>query len=44
MPVDPVLGAILLAVVGFFFFIYLMLRRTVLGFQEGVESGYDRKR
>lgn len=32
-----ILGVILL----FIFFAYLMLRRTVLGFREGVESGRD---
>lgn len=32
------IGMIVL-LLGFVFFVYLMLRRTVLGFQEGVERG-----
>lgn len=32
-----ILGALLL----FVFFMYLMLRRTVTGFKEGVEKGQD---
>ncbi len=30
--------AILAAVLGFFFFMYLMLRRTVTGFKEGLDG------
>ncbi|MFB6086231.1 MAG: hypothetical protein ABEJ84_05430 [Halodesulfurarchaeum sp.] len=38
----PVFYVILGALLLFFFFVYLMIRRTVLGFQEGVERGRDR--
>ncbi|MFB6075374.1 MAG: hypothetical protein ABEJ89_10210 [Haloarculaceae archaeon] len=33
---------ILAALLGLFFFFYLMIRRTLLGFKEGVEQGQDR--
>jgi hypothetical protein len=33
-----ILGALLL----FLFFIYLMIRRTLLGFKEGMDQGRDR--
>ena len=36
--VDAVIAAIVVGLVLFFFFIFLMLRRTVSGFREGVES------
>ena len=39
---DPVFIFLVGAVVVFFFFIYLMIRRTLLSFREGVESGRDR--
>ena len=37
--VDAALVAILVLLVGFVFFLYLMIRRTVTGFKEGVEKG-----
>lgn len=36
---DPILLGILVAVLLFFFFVYLMIRRTVMGFQEGMNKG-----
>ena len=36
---DPIFLGIIAAVVLFFFFVYLMIRRTMLGFREGVERG-----
>jgi hypothetical protein len=36
--VDAVIAGIVVGLVLFFFFIFLMLRRTVTGFKEGVES------
>lgn len=39
MDVDPVLIALVVALVAFFFFIYLFLRRIATGFREGMESG-----
>jgi hypothetical protein len=39
---DPVLVGLLALLVGFVFFVYLLLRRTVLGFKEGMKSGRDR--
>lgn len=36
---DPVLIGLLVLILGFVFFVYLFLRRTMTGFQEGVERG-----
>ena len=36
---DPVFIFLVGAVVVFFFFIYLMIRRTLVSFREGVEHG-----
>lgn len=43
--VDVVIAGIVVGLVLFFFFIFLMLRRTVTGFKEGMEGnrGNDRK-
>lgn len=35
---DPVLLGVLAALILFFFFLYLMVRRTILGFREGLED------
>ncbi|WP_276273424.1 hypothetical protein [Haloarcula litorea] len=35
---DLFIYGILAAVLGFFFFMYLMLRRTLLGFKEGYQQ------
>jgi len=40
--VDPVLVAIVALLIGFFFFIYLMVRRTLVSFREGVDRGKNR--
>jgi len=37
--VDAIIAGFVAALVLFFFFIFLMLRRTVTGFKEGVEGG-----
>lgn len=39
--VDAALVAILVLLVGFVFFVYLMVRRTVTQFQQGVDRGKD---
>jgi hypothetical protein len=36
---DPITWAILAVLLGLVFFLYLMIRRTVKGFMEGVEKG-----
>jgi ABC-type uncharacterized transport system permease subunit len=36
---DPIVLGILVALLLFVFFVYLMLRRTVTGFKEGVDRG-----
>jgi hypothetical protein len=36
---DPVFVALVVALLGFVFFVYLFVRRTLTGFQEGVEKG-----
>jgi hypothetical protein len=36
---DPILVGLLVLLLGFVFFMYLFIRRTVTGFQEGVQSG-----
>ena len=33
---------LLALVLGFFFFVYLMVRRTILGFKEGVQGGREK--
>ncbi|MFB6300173.1 MAG: hypothetical protein ABEH65_07935 [Halobacteriales archaeon] len=38
LPDDPVLLGLLAALVVFFFFIYLFIRRIVTGFREGYEG------
>ncbi len=40
---DLILYGILAAILLFVFFAYLMVRRTVVGFKEGVEQGQDRR-
>lgn len=40
---DWIIYGVLLGLVVFFFFLYLMARRTVLGFKEGMDSGRDGK-
>ena len=39
--VDPVLVAIVALLIGFFFFIYLMVRRTLVEFRQGVDRGKE---
>ncbi|MFB6266851.1 MAG: hypothetical protein ABEI31_04260 [Halodesulfurarchaeum sp.] len=39
--VGPVFYGMLAALLVFFFFIYLLIRRTVLGFKEGMERGKE---
>ncbi|MFB6228571.1 MAG: hypothetical protein ABEH88_08420 [Halobacteriales archaeon] len=41
--VDVTIAGIVVGLVAFFFFIFLMLRRTLTGFKEGVESGRNRR-
>jgi flagellar biogenesis protein FliO len=38
---DPMFLGMLAALLVFFFFVYLMIRRTVLGFREGYDRGQD---
>lgn len=38
---DPMFLGMLAALLVFFFFVYLMVRRTLLGFKEGVERGSE---
>jgi hypothetical protein len=40
--VGPLTLALLAVVLGFFFFLYLMVRRTILGFKEGVQGGGEK--
>jgi len=40
--VGPLTLALLALVLGFFFFMYLMIRRTILGFKEGVKGGREK--
>jgi hypothetical protein len=40
---DPIMLGILALILLFVFFVYLMLRRTVTGFKEGVEDGQNRR-
>jgi branched-subunit amino acid ABC-type transport system permease component len=37
--VDPVLVFIVVVMLGFVFFVYLFLRRTLSGFKEGINQG-----
>jgi hypothetical protein len=39
---DPVFVALLIALLAFVFFIYLFIRRTLTGFQEGMQKGQGR--
>ena len=41
--IDPVLVGIVVIILGFVFFVYLFLRRTVTGFQEGMQESRGRK-
>ena len=41
--VDPVLAGLLVALVLFFFFLYLFVRRTIVGFREGYEDSKGRR-
>jgi len=43
MAADMVMYGILAIILLFVFFAYLMLRRTVTGFKEGVEEGQNRR-
>ncbi len=38
---DPMLFGMVAALLLFFFFVYLMIRRTLVGFQEGVDEGRE---
>ena len=40
--VGPLTLVLLALVLGFFFFMYLMVRRTILGFKEGVQGGREK--
>lgn len=40
--VDPVFVGLLIFIAGLLFFAYLLVRRTVVGFREGVDRGRDR--
>jgi len=42
--VDPVLVGMVVVMLAFVFFIYLMLRRTITGFMQGMQEGSDEKR
>ncbi|MFB6146179.1 MAG: hypothetical protein ABEJ08_00645 [Halobacteriaceae archaeon] len=37
LPVDPILLGLIALFLGFVFFIYLMVRRTVVAFREGAD-------
>jgi cell division protein FtsX len=39
--IDPLFVALTLFLFGIVFFFFLMIRRTLLGFKEGVERGRD---
>jgi uncharacterized BrkB/YihY/UPF0761 family membrane protein len=39
---DMITYGVLAALLALFFFLYLMVRRTVVGFKEGVQDGNDR--
>jgi hypothetical protein len=38
---NPLFTVVLAGMLGFVFFMYLLVRRTVLGLREGYESGKD---
>ena len=42
LDVGPLTLVLLALVLGFFFFLYLMVRRTILGFKEGVKGGREK--
>jgi uncharacterized protein (DUF2062 family) len=42
--VDPVLVGIVAIILGFIFFVYLFLRKTITGFQEGMQESRGRNR
>ncbi|MFB6197544.1 MAG: hypothetical protein ABEI52_04650 [Halobacteriaceae archaeon] len=42
MDFDPVMIAILIALLLFAFFLYLFARKTAVSYREGVEKGKDR--
>jgi uncharacterized protein YneF (UPF0154 family) len=39
LPVEPLFVVILLALLGFFFFGFLLVRRTLTGLREGYDDG-----
>ncbi|WP_255521205.1 MULTISPECIES: DUF7859 family protein [Halorubrum] len=39
LPVEPLFVVILLVLLGFFFFAFLLVRRTLTGLREGYEDG-----
>ena len=39
---NPLFTVVLVGMLGFIFFMYLLVRRTVLGLREGFESGKGR--
>ena len=39
---DPIFIGLAVLIVGFIFFVYLMLRRTLLGLREGYDQGRER--
>ncbi|MFB6186196.1 MAG: hypothetical protein ABEI86_04920 [Halobacteriaceae archaeon] len=43
MALDPAFVGLLLLLVGFFFFVYLFIRRTVLSFREGINKGKNNR-
>jgi hypothetical protein len=40
--IGPLTIGLLVIVLGFFFFMYLMVRRTLLGFKEGFQGGREK--
>lgn len=42
--IDPVLIGLVVIMLGFVFYIYLFVRRTVTGFQEGLDESRGRDR
>lgn len=41
--VDPVFLGLVVAIVVFFFLLYLFVRRTIVGFREGYQQGQRRE-
>jgi hypothetical protein len=39
--IDAMFYVMLVALLVFFFFLYLFIRRTILGFKEGMQQGKD---